>query len=359
MAKKLRLAARWLLTLVLTLTLTLTGPGLAASETREVLDSNGQPVTIPKEVTQVAPTIPAFAQVTEMLTLGGGKVVAYPVTNIRDYFKKVFPDIVRSNPKNYDSGAVEDIIASGAQVVYGPDLRFSESQRDQLRQAGIPVVSINGIATIEEMSQSFQIIGDILGPEESARAREFVNYYQGNAAEAARRTAQIPEKERARLLVLRRNGGALSTINKNDIGHQYLTAAGGLNPAADYMAETRQALTVDPESVVEWDPQFIMTDSQGSQEEILKSPALAPVDAVKNKRVAICPYGIFLWRVRSAEGAMLPLWLGSLMYPDLFADVDMKAVVRDFFKNYYNYQASPEEIDQVLGGPTQFRPGLM
>ncbi|MDR0882799.1 MAG: ABC transporter substrate-binding protein [Candidatus Adiutrix sp.] len=344
---------------LLTLFLTLAGPALAAPETRQVLDSNGRPVTIPKEVTRVAPLIPAFAQVTEMLTLGGGKVVAYPVTNIRDYFKKIFPDIVSSNPKNYDSSSVEDIIASGAQVVYGPDLRFSEAQRDQLRQAGLAVVAINGIGSIEEMSQSFQIIGDILGPEESARARAFVKYYQGNAAEATRRTAQIAEKDRARLLVLTSTGGTLSTINKTDVGHQYLTAAGGLNPAADYLPDTRQALTVDPESVVQWDPQFIMTDSQASQEEILNNPALATVDAVKNKRVAICPYGIFLWRVRSAEGAMLPLWLGTLMYPDLFADIDMKTVVRDFFKNYYHYQASPEEIDQVLGGPTQFRPGLM
>ncbi|MDR0882798.1 MAG: ABC transporter substrate-binding protein [Candidatus Adiutrix sp.] len=347
--------------LVLGLILTLAAQALAAAGTREVRDTSGRPVTIPQEVTRVAPINPAFAQVAEMLTLGGGKIVAYPRMGVSDFFKKVFPDIVRSNPNNYDSGAVEDLIASGAQVVYGPVMRFSEAQQEQLRQAGLAVVPVDvndrsGRASIEQMGLAFQVIGEILGPEELARAREFVKYYQGNAAEAARRTANLADQDRPRLLQLSTSGGAFTSFNRNSICHQYLTTAGGLNVAADYLVDSGQALTLDPESVVQWDPQYILADSPAAQAEILNNPALGTVDAVKNGRVAVCPYGIFPWKNYSAEGAMLPLWFGTILHPDLFADIDMKTVVRDFFKNYYHYQISAEEIDQVLGGPTQYRP---
>jgi hypothetical protein len=44
------------------------------------------------------------------------------------------------------------------------------------------------------------------------------------------------------------------------------------------------------------------------------------------------------------------LWLGTKMYPDLFADVEMKKVVRDFFKDFYGYTISDANIDVVLAG---------
>jgi iron complex transport system substrate-binding protein len=56
--------------------------------------------------------------------------------------------------------------------------------------------------------------------------------------------------------------------------------------------------------------------------------------------------------VRSGEGAMYPLFLGTLLYPELFSDIDMKKVVRDFFKNFYVYDVSDAEINRILTGET-------
>jgi iron complex transport system substrate-binding protein len=64
----------------------------------------------------------------------------------------------------------------------------------------------------------------------------------------------------------------------------------------------------------------------------------------------VCPYGIYLWSVRSGEGAMLPLWLGTKLYPERFADVDMKEVVKYFFNHFYNYDIPASEIETVLAG---------
>jgi iron complex transport system substrate-binding protein len=109
-------------------------------------------------------------------------------------------------------------------------------------------------------------------------------------------------------------------------------------------------LIVDTEQIVAWNPQFIMTSNQSGRVKILTDPALAEIDAVKNRMVHVTPYGVYLWSVRSGEGSMLPLWLGKAMYPALFPDIEMKDVVKNFFNKYYNYDISPAEIDKVLAG---------
>jgi iron complex transport system substrate-binding protein len=62
-----------------------------AADVRFVKDSEGKIVEIPAEVTKAAPLIGAFAQMTEMLTAGSGKISAAATSNISDYFKQVFP----------------------------------------------------------------------------------------------------------------------------------------------------------------------------------------------------------------------------------------------------------------------------
>lgn len=321
-------------------------------ETRIVTGDDGTEVEIDYTITKAAPIIGAFAQMTEMLTAGGGKIVAGATAQISDYFKQVFPDYVESNPNNYDARTIEDLIAAGAQVAYGPASIFSEDQVDQLKQAGCAFVPISNIGTVEGICNAFLIIGEILGPEEYARAQEFVEYYQGNIDLAKEHTSALEESDKVTFLSLFYSESAYTTINSNDISNEYILAAGGVNVAADYGIDTQgsNSLAVDAEQIVAWNPQFIMTSTQAGKDAILADPALATVDAVKNGNVAVCPYGIYLWSVRSGEGSMLSLWMGVQMYPDLFSDIDMANVVKSFFNDWYNYDISDEEIDNVLAG---------
>jgi iron complex transport system substrate-binding protein len=331
------------------LSLPLFFPALVRSqETRTVTDSYGREVSIPKTVTRVAPFIPAFCQVTEMLTQGGGKVSAFPSAGISDYFKKVFPDLLKSNPKGYDSNSVEEIIASRAQVAFGPVTTLSDTQREQLKAAGVAVVAANGLATVEELSQSFLIIGAILGEVEAERARKFVQYYQGNVAKAVGLSDRVPPTQRLKVLVLYGFGGGYLTINKKDISHHYLTAAGGINLGADYLLGGGIRGAIDTETIVTWAPEVIFTSGAQDRSEILEDQILAEIPAVKNGRVYACPRGIFVWYARSAEGAMLPLWFGTKLYPEVFREIDMKEVVRTYFADFYRYKIPDDELEAVL-----------
>ncbi|MDR1363336.1 MAG: ABC transporter substrate-binding protein [Spirochaetaceae bacterium] len=328
-----------------------TRAGQTDTATRQVKDSNGDNVEIPAKVERAGPVIGAFAQMTEVVTSGGGKISAAATQNISDYFKKVFPDYEKSNPNNYNATSVEELIASRTQVAYGPDSIFSADQLGQLKAAGVSFVKINNIRDVKGMCESFQIIGNILGDTESQKAREFVAYYQGAVDDAKKRTAAVPDAQKVRFLTIVYSAGAYSTINGSDISNEYIEAAGGINTAKNYAGPASgTALTVDAEQVVKWNPQVIVASNRSGVDAVLKDPALQTVDAVRNNKVYACPNGIYRWNVRSGEGAMYPVWLGTIMYPALFSDVDMEKVVKDFFKNFYNYTISDADTAVVLAG---------
>lgn len=342
-----------LITLLTALVVGLTPALAGAAETRAVTDSNGQKVTIAAKIDRVAPSIPSFAQMTEMLTRGGGKISAAYTRSLTPYFKEIFPDYLRGNPKNYDCSSIEDLVAARAQVVFGPSSRYSADQIKQLAALGIPFVALDNIRDVAGMCESYLTIGEILGETEAERAREFVDYYRGNLAEAARRTADVPENKRVRVLSLFFSGATLTTVNQNDICDEYIRSAGGVNVAGDYMRMSHGRVNIDQEAIVNWNPEVIMVNSPETLEELMALPGLAGVSAIKNNRVYKCPYGIFLWSVRSGEAAMLPLWLGTVLYPERFADIDMKKVVTDFFSEYYSHQLDSEGAERVLSGYNQ------
>lgn len=348
------------------------GEGGAASEeteTRTVVGADGKEVVIPYQVTRVAPSIGAFAQVTEMLSKG--KMVATSTAQISDYFKEIFPDYAESNPNNYDTGSMEDLIASGAQVVYGPN--FSDEQIGQMAQAGIAYVSVSNLSDSAGMMDSYRLIGEILGEEEAEIAEEFCTYWQGSIDDCQERTKELTDEERVKVLRLSVSGGAYTTVNNTDIFTSIVAEAGGINVAAEYQSNgggqgaagqgsggqaaggraaggPNSGLSLDAEQIIAWDPDVIIAMNQDGVEAILSDPALASVKAVRDGKVYNTPQGIYLWGVRSGENAMMTPWLGTILYPELFADVDMEQVVIDFFHQWYGAEIDAAAAQMILEG---------
>lgn len=320
-------------------------------DTRIVNDSYGNEVRIPATVDRVAPIIGAFSQVTEMLTQGTGKIVAAATNNISDEFKMVFPDYEESNPNGYNARDVENLIAANAQVAYGPSSVFSDEQKVQLEAANIAFVALDSIKTVEGMCTCISIIGEILGESESKVAEQFVDYYKHSISDSAEVVKDLKDDEKPRVIQLGYNGGTYSTTNSSDISHEYFVAAGANNVAADYTGtQSGTSLTLSAENLVEFDPEYIFTRGEEAVTAIKEDPALAEVSAVKNDNIYQVPTGIYLWSVRSGEGAMMTPWLDSILHPDLFPDLNMVAVVQDFFGTYYRYELSEEEAQAILNG---------
>ena len=348
-----------------------------SSSTRTVTASDGTQVEIPAQVTKVAPTIGALAEVTMIVSKGDPVISAAATQQIGDKFKQYFPRYSEGNPNDYSAQSVEDLIASGTQVVFGVQSMYSDDQLDQLKQAGIAFVPINSVSTVDELCDATELIGEILGGDYQQQAQKFSTYWKQQLSDAQNATASVSSKQT--ILEAMYNSGSFTTVNSSDIMNEYFEAAGLTNVAADLQKSAggnnsqgsgnksqnsgnngqgssnkgsggAQGIAIDAESIAQMNPEWIITNSQEGKEALMSNPALSKVTAIANNHVLVSPQGAYLWIVRSGEGAMVPMWLVSQVYPDLAGSYDAKTAVKDFFKEYYSYDLDDAAAEGILAG---------
>lgn len=341
-----------------------------SSSTRTVIAADGTQVEIPAQVTKVAPNIGALAEVTMIVSKGDPVISAAATQQITDKFKQYFPRYSEGNPNDYSAQSVEDLIASGTQVVFGISSMYSDDQLDQLKQAGIAFVPINSVSTVDELCDATELIGEILGGDYQQQAQKFSTYWKQQLSDAQNATASVSSKQT--ILEAMYNSGSFTTVNSSDIMNEYFEAAGLTNVAADLQKSSAgsngqssgsngqnsgnksgggaQGITIDAESIAQMNPEWIITNSQEGKEALMSNPALSKVTAIANNHVLVSPQGAYLWIVRSGEGAMVPMWLVSQVYPDLAGDYDAKTAVKDFFKEYYSYDLDDAAVEGILAG---------
>ncbi len=341
-----------------------------SSSTRTVTAADGTQVEIPAQVTKVAPTIGALAEVTMIVSKGDPVISAAATQQIGDKFKQYFPRYSEGNPNDYSAQSVEGLIASGTQVVFGVQSMYSDDQLDQLEQAGIAFVPINSVSTVDELCDATELIGEILGGDYQQQAQKFSTYWKQQLSDAKNATATVGDKQT--ILEAMYNSGSFTTVNSSDIMNEYFEAAGLSNVAADLQKSSAgsngqssgsngqnsgnksgggaQGIAIDAESIAQMNPEWIITNSQEGKEALMSNPALSKVTAIANNHVLVSPQGAYLWIVRSGEGAMVPMWLVSQVYPDLAGDYDAKTAVKDFFKEFYSYDLDDAAVEGILVG---------
>lgn len=341
-----------------------------SSSTRTVIAADGTQVEIPAQVTKVAPTIGALAEVTMIVSKGDPVISAAATQQITDKFKQYFPRYSEGNPNDYSAQSVEDLIASGTQVVFGVQSMYSDDQLDQLEQAGIAFVPINSVSTVDELCDATELIGEILGGDYQQQAQKFSTYWKQQLSDAQNATASVSSKQT--ILEAMYNSGSFTTVNSSDIMNEYFEAAGLTNVAADLQKSSAgsngqssgsngqnsgnkgsggaQGIAIDAESIAQMNPEWIITNSQEGKEALMSNPALSKVTAIANNHVLVSPQGAYLWIVRSGEGAMVPMWLVSQVYPDLAGSYDAKTAVKDFFKEFYSYDLDDAAVEGILAG---------
>ncbi|MHC1682776.1 MAG: ABC transporter substrate-binding protein [Clostridiaceae bacterium] len=321
---------------------------------RTVVDGNGRTVTIPNQVDRVA-VGGAFNQIVLMLG-GADKIVATAEAVQTGFFAKVYPKI-KDIPAAYTgSGAgtvnMETLLKAQPQVVFGT---FNESDSDTLKSANISMVGVV-LNKPEDIKNTISIVGKVLGTKAEEKANEFIKYYDDNLNYVREKTKSAPK---VKVFVASGDGakGSVNTIAGNDINTSYLETAGATNIVAEKFptASSNTSVAVDFEFLFQQQPDVIIATSKATYDYIIDAnngSQWQKLSAIKNKKVYLNPKGVYLWSVRSAEGALQPLWLGKILHPDLFNDLDIKQKVKEFYKNYYYYDATDEDIEEIMN-PTK------
>lgn len=331
--------------------------GGAANAPTRTVTVEGVDYQIPENVEKVAPAIGSMVQMTAMIAGEKPVIAAAPTQQISDRFKQVLPAYEKGNPNGNDTSNLEQVISSGAQVVYAPGPLFSDEQKKQLADAGITFVAINGLDSVDAICSTVESIGQILGGDMADKAAAFSEFWKGNVKDAQKRTSKLKDSEKPKVLNIAYSNGAWTTEAGESLVNSYIEAAGGNAVSKDYVAKEAEnsgqgkaGNTLDEEQIVTWNPDYIITYSAEATEQLLGSKALASVNAVKNKHVYTSPKGLYLWAVRSGEGSLMAPWIGTKINADLFDDIDMKQMVQDFFKTYYAYDLSDADAEAILDG---------
>ncbi len=325
----------------------------SAEATRTVTGTDGVEVTIPETVTKVAPTIGALAEIT-MIDSGGQPVISATATQqITTAFKTYFPLYEQGNPNNYSSSSIEDLVASGTQVVFGVSTILTDDQKSQLSDAGIAFVSIDKVSTVEQLCDATNIIGQILGGDAVNRAEAFSTYWKQQLSDASTATADVAHKQS--IMECMYSSGSFTTVNSTDITNEYFTAAGLTNLTADMQQQGgggNAGITIDEETIANMNPDWILTNSTDGKTALMNDTALSGVTAIQKGQVLVSPQGAYLWNVRSGEGALLPMWLVYNIYPDQAGSYNPNTAVKYFFKEFYSDDLSDAQVQSILAGGT-------
>ena len=343
---------------------------VSADDTRTVVDVWNREVEIPAEVDSIVavgsmgPRMAAYLGVVDMLA--GAELSDINSESARYDYSPVYHDVLADLPPvGRGGGSGENNAYAEEIIMLQPDViiaGFDEDACDELqRQTGIPVVSIRYRAhgfIDEGFYRSLRIFADVVGAEE--RCEEILSYIDGCKADLARRTDGIPDS--GKLLAYT---GAVTYNGRHGFAFTYVNfppfvAIGALN-AADELAAAQtgdaeaaalasgtayigdDGFEIDPEKIIEWDPDIIFLDP-GNMDIVNSEYAANP--AYFESIRAIEEGNVYSMPSTNSAGPnityllMNAYYAGTVLFPDSFSDIDFRGksseimemmLGRDFF----------------------------
>jgi iron complex transport system substrate-binding protein len=319
----------------------------ASSPTRQLTDITGRVVTVPVHVNRVAD--PWHANNGMVLMMGAAdKIVATTLqAKKQPWFRKLFPRIDHV-PAAFDGAGevnIETLIAARPDVVlmaYGGTLPRWKATADVY---GIPVFMMPN-TSLADLKTTARMTGEVLGPRESARAAEWIRYFDDNIRRVTVVTSRIPAGERPS--VLHTATGSVVTIDGvKTVIDDWISMAGGVN-AANVVSNARP---VSMEQIAAWNPDVIIVGTAPNEENrraILNDPRWSQIKAVRTGRVFVNPSGVYLWDRHSAEAALQVLWAAKTLHPHRFADLDLRKETKSFYAKFFNHMLTDAEYDTIM-----------
>lgn len=306
-----------------------------------LLDSSGKVVKVKMPVERIIPVNRNAAEALRTIK-ASDKIVGVSDTALND--KSYFPEFQKV--QSVGSGKTPDIEKVLKQdpdliVYYGTQWTVDyKSINDTLKKAN-PDISVIGLDCYkpETYAEDVMKLGYIVRRVQDAE--EFVDWYNEKIDKINDVLLDLPESERPRVY----EGGRSDFYNTGGVGstsHNAIVMAGGKNIFED----TTGDVIVDPEALVQRDPQFIVwkisniggysldkdntTKFEKKQKEILDRPELANVSAIKNGHVYIQSADVFF----GGRYFLSIVYMAKWFHPDLFKDLDPQEIHQEYLTKF-------------------------
>lgn len=303
----------------------------AGKKTVTVVDHRGEYVTVQAPVERIVTLSPNAQEVMAALT-GGEPIVGY--TSLYSGFPSYMMDktAVGDSPGKPNVELVfqlrPDLVVSDTHILKNDDLM------QQIESTGTALY----IERPHPDNTSTIIRNFGLMVDKTDRANAIVEI-ENRLLELSQSRVGSLEPEERETLYWEASWAAYTTPSGASSTGEKIRAAGAINIAED---EPGLYPKISPEYVLEKNPAVIigmissradrtLANMKAKRDEIMARPELKNVDAVKNGRVYIITWDV-LERLSYPVGL---LYLGSWLYPELFADVDPERIHEELITELY------------------------
>jgi len=235
---------------------------------------------------------------------------------------------------------LETAAATGAELAIVPE-RLKEQIGD-FEKLGIPaIVIIPSKESLDAVKNTLTMLGKAIGEEE--RANKINSFFDKKISNAKAISSKAKTKQKVLFLG---KESPLSVAPAAMIQTEIIEAAGGEN-AVSGVDKEGGFVDVSIEQIIAWNPDVIWLPPyvDYTVESLLNDPAWSSIEAIKNKKVYICPSSDFEpWDQPTAAVVLGICWATHNLHPDLYSSNDLKKDIDEFYNLLYGKTFTPEEL---------------
>lgn len=247
----------------------------------------------------------------------------------------------------------ESVAALNPDVVFNN--AFNEQNSQILDSAGLTRVGFKTMgAPTETYVEWFRLLEDVYGTP--GKTDKKIEEGQKIVADAQQRAGSVPEGEKAKVMIVMGAGQGQMRVAGAHPGWFTESWADRMNFTNVTAAEKQSVVPVNVEQIAAWDPDVILITGEGmsnmTAKDILDNKVegmdLSHIRAVKERKVYSTRLGMWNWFTPNPDAPLVAMWMGSKMYPEKFADVDLESMTKDFYKLTYTWDITDAEAKAIL-----------
>lgn len=316
------------------------------SQTKSVVDMAGRTVVLPRNVNRIATVGSVPVLNGYLFALGAGEKIVNSLPprftqSDRWWLQTAIAPYLVDRPvlqgqANSEVG-LETLVRLSPDVVVTMNLLGIKA----IETARIPVVYLEWADT-SDIRKNMEILGCVV--DRMPRSEDYLRYFDATMDRIRRILAGVAKNSRPKALYFNPKTMTAPLL----IANWWIEEAGGVSVTAA-MARGGNA-RYSHEQVLAWNPDIFIVNTPEQVAEVYQDKRFSKINAVRNGKVYATPIGAHSWGQRTIEQPLTVLWAAKLFHPELFAQVDMENEVRTFYRRFFEYELSGENIRSILTG---------
>ncbi len=331
-------------------------------KTRTITDHAGNTVEVPEKIERIV--IDQIPILSTYMAYHHGKapyIVGYAGSLKQVISNTVLKDIAPELLDSQNTVQAQSDINIEEIMKLKPDVIFynasNKEHYETLKKTGIPCVGFARVGTngpadpIDRYTQWLKLLEDVFG--ENGKTDDFIKAGQDIVKDVEERISKIDDSKKPTGVILWKYvQGVPMVAGKGVFGDFWLNRIGVKNLAN----ETKGFAKVSIEQFYQWNPDILYLDGPGlldiTTKDVFENSVeginVSNMKAVKDKKVYNTKLGMWNWFTPNPDGPLVLAWLAKSTYPEEFKDYDLKAMIKDYYKTWYDYELTNEQIEDMF-----------